>query len=78
MGALTLEERWRKADVEYHELIKSEWAEIEKVTAELKRTGKYRHGLDTNREAYAPIHEEYKRRALALFDKYDLPNKPKL
>ena len=35
-------------------------------------------GLDTNREVYEPIHEEYKRRVLALFDKYDLPGKPKL
>lgn len=75
---MTLEERWQKANEEYRALIKEEWAEIEKVTSELKRTGKYKPGLDTNREAYAPIHEEYKRRTLALFDKYDLPNKPKL
>ena len=75
---MTLEERWQKANEEYKALIKAEWAEIEKVTAKLKQTGKYKHGLDTNREAYAPIHEEYKRRTLALFDKYDLPNKPNL
>ena len=75
---MTLQERWRKANAEYEELKKWANAESEKVTVELKRTGEYEHGLDTNREAYAPIHEEYKRRILALFDKYDLPNKPKL
>ena len=75
---MTLEERRQKANSEYRALIKAEQEEVEKVTAELKRTGKYKYRPDTNREAYAPIHEEYKRRALALFDKYDLPNKPKL
>jgi len=75
---MTLEERWQKANEEYGALIKKEIEEIEKITAGLKQAGKYKYGLDTNREAYAPIHEEYKRRTLALFDKYDLPNKPKL
>ena len=75
---MTLEEHWQKANEEYRALIKAEWEEIEKVTAQLKRTSKYKPGLDTNREAYTPVHEEYKRRTLALFDKYDLPNKPNL
>ena len=75
---MTLEERWCKANAEYEELKKWANAESEKITAELKRTEKYKHGLDTNHEAYAPIHEKFKRRTLALYDKYDLPNKPKL
>lgn len=70
---MTLEERWRAADKEYRDLIKEEWAQIEKVTAQLKQAGKYKPGLDTNRQAYAPIHEEFRKRKLALYDKYDLP-----
>lgn len=78
MGVMTLEECWCKANAEYEELKKWANAESEKVAMKLKRTGKYKHGLDTNSEAYALVHEEYKRRTLALFDKYDLPNKPEL
>ena len=75
---MNLEERWYKANAEYEELKNWANAESEKVTMKLKQTGKYKHGLDTNSEAYAPVHEEYKRQTLALFDKYDLPNKPEL
>ena len=75
---MTLDERWQKANEEYRSLIKWSIVETEKITEQLKQTGKFQYGLDTNREAYAPIHEEYKRRILELFDKYDLPNKPTL
>ena len=73
----SLSERLRKANAEFEEL--KRWAinETEKIQIRLKKEG-IRPGLDTNREAYAFIHEEYKRRLLALFDKYDLPNKPNL
>ena len=73
----SLEERWEKANVEYEEL--KQWAikELKKVSDKLKSDG-MPQGLDTNHEAYAPVYEEYKQRTLALFDKYDLPNKPEL
>ncbi len=74
---MTLEERWRKANEEYRALIKWSNDEAEKISRQLELEGAIQ-GLDTNREAYAPVHEEYKRRLLALFDKYELPNKPKL
>lgn len=74
---MTLEERWQKANEEYRALIKWSNDEAERISRQLESEG-ILQGLDTNREAYAPIHEEYKRRLLALFDKYDLPNKPKL
>ncbi len=74
---MTLEERKLAADAEYRKLIKWAIQESDKVSKRLKAEG-VSQGLDTNREAYAPIHEEYKRRILELFDKYDLPNKPTL
>lgn len=74
---MTLEERLQKANEEYQVLTKWANEESKKAHAKLKAEG-VRMGLDTNREVYAPIHEEYKRRVLNLFDKYDLPNKPTL
>ena len=74
---MTLEARLQKANEEYQLLTKWANEESEKVHAKLKTEGVLM-GLDTNREAYAPIHEEYKRRVLELFDKYNLPNKPTL
>ena len=72
-----LKERWRQANIEYRELIQWYIAEADKIYEKLKAEGA-RGGLDTDREAFAPLNAEYKRRLLALFDKYDLPNKPKL
>ncbi|MBR5912942.1 MAG: hypothetical protein IKZ58_01055 [Selenomonadaceae bacterium] len=69
--------RYQKANEEFHKLIKWALDEEEKITNELVASGKYVIGLDTNRAAYEPINSELKRRVLELFDKYDLPNKPK-
>lgn len=74
---MTLKERIQKANEEYQLLTKWANEESEKVSAQLKAKGML-IGLDTNREAYAPIHDEYQKRFLALYDKYDLPNKPTL
>ena len=74
---MTLEERKNLANAEYREIIQWAIRETEKVWEQLGEKGVLA-GLDTNREVYATIHEEYKLRFLALFDKYDLPNKPKL
>lgn len=72
----SLEERYAKAEVEREKL--SEWfnSECRKIETELKKSGKYVVGLDTNRSAFEPIKKEYQRRFLELYDKYDLPNKP--
>ena len=72
----TLQERRRKADEEYIALMRWANEEADKIYEKLKAEGAP-HGLDVNREAFAPLDAEYKRRLLALFDKYDLPNKPK-
>ena len=72
-----LDERYAKADIERDKL--RDWfnKECDSLVSELKRTGKYVPGLDTNRKAFAPLKKEYIKRFLALYDKYDLPNKPK-
>ncbi len=74
---MTLEERWQKANEEYHSLIKWANAESEKIYNCLKSEGKIL-GLDSCPEEFTHLHEELNRRVLALFDKYDLPGKPKL
>ena len=74
---MTLKERLQKANEEYQLLTKWANEESEKVHAQLKAEGVLM-GLDTNREAYAPIQGEYRKRFLSLYDKYDLPNKPLL
>lgn len=70
-----LEERFAKADKEFHELILWAIEEEEKITQHLKRKG-VQIGLDTNQESYAPIRREYYRRILKIFDKYELSHKP--
>ena len=69
-----LEERKRKANEEFHELIK--WAndEEDKVSERLDKEGAVR-ALDTNREAYAYIQETFKKRIKEIAEKYDLPYK---
>ena len=66
-----LEERKRKANEEFHELIK--WAndEEDKVSERLDKEGAVR-ALDTNREAYAYIQEIFKKRIKEIAEKYDL------
>ena len=73
----SLEERLQRANEEYRALIKWAIEESDKVSKKLKSEGAIQ-GLDTNRDVYAPVHEEYERRMLAIFDKYNLPNKPNL
>lgn len=71
----TLEERRKKADKEYHELLKWIVDEEKKISRDLSNSDKTR-GLDTNRETYTALREEFRRRLFALYDKYNLPNKP--
>ena len=70
-----LEARYAKANIEFLEIIKWANEEDDKVIARLEKEGKLR-GLDGHVEEFAPIRKEYCQRILALFDKYDLPNKP--
>ena len=67
-----LEERKRKANEEFHELIKWANAEEDKVSERLDKEGAVR-ALDTNREAYAYIQEIFKKRIKEMAEKYDLP-----
>ena len=69
--------RYQKANEEFQVLLKWANAEMEKITLKLKEENKYVTGLDTNQKAYLPVQEEFKRKTLAIFDKYNLPNKPK-
>ncbi len=72
-----IKSRYQQANEEFQALLKWANAEIEKTELKLKAENKYVAGLDTNREAYAYINKELKRKTLELFDKYDLPNKLK-
>ena len=69
-----LEERKRKANAEWKELIKWSVTESQKVSEQLDKEGAIR-GLDTNKEAYAYIRETKKRRLKEIAEKYDLPYK---
>mgnify|MGYP006988831305 CR=1 FL=1 len=58
-----------------------EWdkAERRKIDAELKATGKYRTGLDTNQQYYREHIKEFNRRFYELVQKYkDLPPDTKI
>ena len=67
-----LEERKRKANEEFHELIRWANAEEDKVSEQLDKEGAIR-ALDTNREAYSYIQEIFKKRIKEIAEKYDLP-----
>ena len=69
-----LKERYRLANIEFEELKKWLLNEKAKVRDELDRAGAVR-GLDTNREAYAYIHETFGRRFKEIAVKYNLPHK---
>ena len=72
----SLKEREKKALEEIMRLAEESNAEDDKITAELKRTGKYKYGLDGDNSAYSENLRKFKLDVLAVFDKYDLPNKP--
>ena len=67
-----LEERKRKANDEFHKLIKWANAESDKVSEQLDKEGAIR-ALDTNREAYAYIQDTFRKRVKEIAEKYDLP-----
>ena len=71
-----LEERKRLANAEWKELLNWSVAEAQKVSERLNREGAI-IGLDTNREAYAYIHETRQRRLIEIAEKYGLPHKLK-
>ena len=71
-----LEERKANAMAEIKELMKWENEESDKVSERLNREGAI-IGLDTNREAYAYIHETRQRRLIEIAEKYGLPHKLK-
>ena len=75
---MTFEERKVAAVKETNDLLVLYNEEIEKVTAELKNTGKLECGLDANSEAYAPVNKEFDRRCAEIFAKYNLPPGTKL
>lgn len=73
----SLEERETLFAKEYLEIGKWLAAESDRISADLIKRGAVM-GLDTNREAYKNMHKEFRHKVLALYDKYDLPNKPNL
>ena len=75
---MTLEERKAAATKETEELLYLYNVEIDKVTAELEQTGKFKMGLDANSEAYAAVNKEFDKRMAAVFKKYGLPPGTKL
>ena len=75
---MTLEERKIKVAAEILNLLKLYGEEEEKITAELKQTGKYKKGLDSNSEAYVFLNREFDKKFSKVFAKYDLPPDTKL
>lgn len=70
---LTLEERIAAANKEIEALLVLYGEEEERITAELKQTGKYKLGLDSNSQVYAPLNKEFDKHMAEVFKKYDLP-----
>ena len=73
---ISVEERKRKANAEWKELIKWKNAESEKVIYQLKSEGAIM-GLDGHKERFAYIRETEKKRLKEIAEKYDL-SVPKL
>lgn len=69
---MTVEERKAAAIKETEALLDLYQGEVEKITMELKRTGKYKLGLDSNSTAYASLNKEFDKRFAEIFSKYDL------
>ena len=68
-----LDERKAKAVEESSALLVLYQEEIDKITEALKRSGKFKLGLDANSEAYAAINKEFDGRMSEIFDRYALP-----
>lgn len=75
---MTLKEKEAAAAEEIAALLNSYGEEEEEITAELKRTGKYKLGLDSNSQAYAPLNKKFDKLMAEVFKKYDLPSGTKL
>ena len=75
---MTLEERKAMASEEIVALLNSYGEEEERITAELKQTGEYKLGLDSNSQAYAPLNKKFDKFMAEVFKKYDLPPGTKL
>ena len=73
MDALNdLNERKKRAAKETEELLVLYREEIDKITENLKRSGKLKDGLDTNSEAYAAVNEKFDRLMSEVFSRYSL------
>lgn len=75
---MTLEERKAQAVKEILLLLDLYGKAEENITEELKRSGKYKIGLDSNSMSYATLNKEFNKRFAEIFVKYDLPTDTKL
>ncbi|MBQ3452574.1 MAG: hypothetical protein IJG32_09935 [Selenomonadaceae bacterium] len=69
---MTEEERKAVAIKETETLLNLYQSGVEKITMELKRTGEYKFGLDSNSTAYTLLNKEFDKRFAEIFVKYDL------
>ncbi len=67
-----MEKAKSKAQAEYEKVIQWVLDEEDKVTEELKGSGKYIDGLDTNSDSYAYIYAERNRRIAEIKKKYSI------
>ena len=68
-----LEEKKAKLIAEINALIDWEILEIEKVDEHLKKSKKFKQGLDANSESYLSIREERNKRLHDILNQYNLP-----
>ena len=73
-----LEERKAKVFEESQALLDLYSKEVERITAELKRSGELGRGLDANSQAYVQVNREFDQKFIELFAKYDIPPGTKL
>ena len=73
---IPLEERKKLANKEYKKV--REWLieDGKKRLGELEEKGSF-HGFTSEREVCKELYREFAKKCLEIFDKYDLPNKPK-
>ena len=65
------------AETEYLKI--KEWviAEGKRRIAEFEKIGSF-HGFTKELDIYRELFDEFQKKCLELYDKYDLPNKPKI
>ena len=73
-----LDKRKAKATKEITNLMETYDKEVERITEELKSSGRFQFGLDANSENLAPLNKKYDEKLAEILAKYNLPPGTKL